>query len=181
MKRGEELLRSSKRTYVLDATPVIHFSKIGRLNLILDICNAFVTKEVYNETVVRGENFPESVAIKESVESGSLKVYEVKTENRVKALLKYPEIHKGEAETIVAAEELGGTAIMDDKEARVIAKIYNVNTASGCLFLLFRLFKLRKMDANEAKSVLEGLINSGLRLDPETLLEAYRKIEQRDM
>ena len=181
MKLGEQPSRSSKPIYVLNATPVIHFSKIGRLNKILEVCEAFITKEVHDETVVRGERFPESLAIKEAVNSGRLKVYEVLAENCVKALLKYREIHKGEAETIVAAEELGGTAIIDDKEARVIAKVYNVKTALGCLFLLFRLLKLGKIDTSEAKRVLEELVNSGLHLDPESLLEACRRIEQREL
>jgi predicted nucleic acid-binding protein len=179
MKLGKEPLRSSKPIYVFNATPVIHFSKIGSLNLILEICDAFITTEVYLETVTRGENFPDSLAIEEAVKSGRLKVYEVKMENTVKTLLKHGEIHKGEVETIVAAKELEGTAIIDDEEARVIAKVYNVKAAPGCLFLLFRLLKLRKIDTSEAKNMLERLIKSGLHLDPETLLEAYRRIEQR--
>jgi len=181
MKRGEQPLTNCKPIYVLDATILIHFSRLGRLDLILDVCGAFITREVYHETVVKGENFPDSLAIKEAVDSGRLKVYEVKTEDPIKVLLRYPEIHRGEAETIVAAKQLDGTAIIDDKEARVIAKVYNVGSAPGCLFLLFRLLRLRKIDANEARSILEQLVSSGLHLDSETLLKAYRKIEQRDL
>jgi predicted nucleic acid-binding protein len=178
MKHGVELLNSNKPIYILNATPIIHFSKIGRLNQILDICNAFIAKEIYIETVIKGDKYPDSLLIKKAVESGTLKVYEIKMQNEIKSLLKYPEIHRGEAETIVTAKELKGIAILDDEEARTIAKVFQVKTEPGCLFLLFRLLKLSKIDAIEAKMLLEALIKSGLYLDPEVLLKVYKKIEQ---
>ena len=176
MKLGEPHSRRTKPTYVLNATPIIHFSKIGMLDLILEICDAFITEEVYREAVVRGEGFPDSAIIREAVEKGKLKVYHVRTEGMINKLLRHGEIHRGEAETIVAAKELDGTAIIDDAEARTVAKAYNVKVAPGCIFLIFRLLKLGRIKADEAEDMIEKLVKSGLYLDPETLLNAYRKI-----
>jgi len=160
MKLGEPHSRRTKPTYVLNATPIIHFSKIGMLDLILEICEAFITEEVYRE----------------AVEKGKLKVYHVRTEGMINKLLRHGEIYRGEAETIVAAKELNGTAIIDDAEARTVAKAYNVKVAPGCIFLIFRLLKLGRIKADEAEDVIEKLVKSGLYLDPETLLNAYRTI-----
>lgn len=178
MKRGVKLLKNIKSIYVLNATPIIHFSKIGKLEQILELCNAYISKEVYMEVVERSETHPDSLIVKEAVESGKLKVYQIKKESDIQILLKFPEIHRGEAETIIAAKELKGFAIIDDAEARVIAKVLKVKTEPGCLFLLFRLLKFKKIDQFQAKNMLEDLIKSGLYLDVEVLLRAYKKIDQ---
>jgi len=176
MKPGEKLLKRDKPAYVLDATATIHLAKITMLNLTLEICNAYITREVYAEAVERGGAHPDALVIKDAIESGRLKVYDIKDKRLLEALLRHPEIHVGEAETITAARELGGLAVIDEKEARVIANLYKVKTAPGCLFLLFRLLKLRKITINEAEETLEKLLTSGLYLDPLTLLTARKKL-----
>jgi len=163
---------------VLNATPIIHFSKIGRLNQLLELFNAYIAREVYMEIVERGENYPDSLVVKQAVENGRLRVYHIKTENDVEILLKFQEIHRGEAETIIAAKELGGIAIIDDEEARTVARVFNIKNEPGCLFLLFKLIKVLKMDQVQAKEILEELLKSGLYLDSEVLLRAYKKIEK---
>ncbi len=54
-------------------------------------------------------------------------------------------MHMGEAETLAAAKELNGFAIVDETEARTIAKAYGVKTRTGTLFLLFRLLALKRI------------------------------------
>lgn len=178
MKHGVVFLKNLKPIYVLNATPVIHFSKIGKLNQILDLCKAYIAEEVFLEVVERGNRYPDSLSIKEAINKGNLKVYQIKNQNYVKLLLRFPEIHKGEAETLIAAKELNGVAIIDDNNARIIAKILNIKAETGCLFLLFRLLKLKKINKIQAKKMLEDLIGSGLYLNPELVLKTYKKIEQ---
>lgn len=170
-------MKKNKPIYVLNATPIIHFAKISKLNLILEICEAYITHEVYFE-VTKKKNFSNSLIAIDTVKSGKLKVYDVKDKEFVQKLLRHPEIHKGEAETIVAAKELEGIAIIDDKEARSIAKLYKVKTAPGCLFLLFRLLKLKKIRSQGTYKMLEELVHSGLYLDSITLLKARKRIEK---
>jgi len=158
-----------KPIYVLDATPIIYFAKIGKLDLILDICDARITVEVYSETVEKGGEHADSVKIKDAIRRGKMKVYGVKRERIVKALLRHAEIHLGEAETIAASKELDGLAVIDEEEARTIARMYGVRTAPGTLFLLFRLLRLKKMDVSDAEVMLTDLVTSGLYLDSRTL------------
>jgi predicted nucleic acid-binding protein len=175
-KLGEKRLRSSEPVYVLDATPVIHFAKIEKLRLVLGICKAYVTREVYREAVERGGERPDALMIRDAIERGELKVHDVQDRKVVEMFLRHPEIHVGEAETLAAAKELDGFAVVDEAEARSIAKSYGIRTRTGTIFLLFRLLALKLIEPTECESVLEELVQSGLYIDARTLIRAKRKI-----
>lgn len=169
-------MRSSEPIYVLDATPVIHFAKIEKLSLVLGICKAYATREVYRETVERGEGRPDALVIRDSVAREELKVYDVQDRNLVKMFQRHPGIHMGEAETLAAAKELNAFAIVDEAEARATAKAYGVKTRAGTLFLLFRLLTLEHIEATECEGILDELVESGLYIDSHTLIRAKQKI-----
>ena len=171
-------MRSSKPVYVLDATPIIHFAKIDRLRLVLGICEAYMMREVYRETVERGEGRPDATVVRDSVEHGELKVYDVRDRNVVKMFRRHPEMHMGEAETLAAAKELNAFAIVDEAEARTVAKAYGVKTRTGTLYLLFRLLALKRIDSPECESILDELVESGLYIDSHTLIRARQKLKQ---
>jgi predicted nucleic acid-binding protein len=177
-KLGEKRLRSSRPIYVLDATPIIHFAKIDRLTLVLGICEAYATREVYRETVERGQGRPDATVIQDAVERAELKVYDVRDRNLVKMFQRHPEIHMGEAETLAAAKELNAFAIVDEAEARTIAKAYGVKTRTGTLFLLFRLLALKRIEFAECERTLDELVESGLYIDSHTLIRAKQKLKQ---
>jgi predicted nucleic acid-binding protein len=175
-KLGEKRLRSSEPVYVLDATPIIHFAKINKLRLVLTICKAHIMRAVYEETVERGEAKPDAIVISDAIESGALRVYDVRDRKIVKMFLRHPEIHLGEAETLAAAKELNGFAIVDEAEARATAKTYGLQTKTGTLFLLFKLLALKRITSTECETILDVLAQSGLYLDSHTLLGAKQKI-----
>ena len=175
---GEKHLRSSRPVYVLDATSVIHFAKIEKLALVLDTCKAYVTREVYRESVENGGGRPDATVIRDLTESGRLKVYDVRNPHLAEALQRHPEIHVGEAETLAAAKELNGLAVVDEAEARAIAKAYGIQTRTGTLFLLFRLLTLNRIRATECLKILDQLVESGLYVDSHTLTRARRRIEE---
>jgi len=174
-------LGSSEAVYALDATAIIHFAKIEKLSLILGICKAYIAREAYRETVERGEAKPDAMVIRDAIERGKLNVYDVRDRSLVRALQRHPEIHMGEAETLVAAKELDAPAIVDEAEARVIAKTYGVTTRTGTLFLLFKLLSLKRIDATECEGILDELVESGLYIDSRTLIRARQKIERKSL
>ena len=167
---------SGKPVYVLDATPVIHFAKIGKLGLISEICEAVLVGEVFRE-VTAGE-YPDAYLVRDLVEQGALRVYDAVDRSTVDALLRSQGIHLGEAETLAAAKTLCGLAVLDDAEARAVAEVYGINAAPGTLFLLFKLISSRVVGAEEAEEMLESLVNHGLYLDPRTLLRAKSKLKE---
>ena len=169
-------MKRSVPSYVLDATPIIHFAKINKLALVLTICDAHMTREVFKETVERGQGKPDATLIHDAVERGELKVYDVRNRNAVKMLQRHPEMHIGEAETLAAAKELNAFAIVDEAEARAVAKAYGIKTRTGTLFLLFRLLVLKLVDATECERMLDDLVESGLYIDSQTFIRAKQKI-----
>ena len=177
-KLGEKRL-SSDPVYVLDATPIIHFAKVDKLNLVLAICRAYITKEVYKETVERGGARPDAMMVRDAIERGNLRVYDIHDRSLVMALQRHPEIHAGEAQTIAAAKELNGSAIIDEAEARAVAKTYVVRTRTGTLFLLFRLLSSERIDARACEAMLDELVESGLYVDSRTLIRARQKIREK--
>ena len=150
-----------KPIYVLDATALIYLTRIGKLKLIPDICEAHIAAEVYSEVVEKGERYPDSLIVGDAVGSGEINIHRIKNERLVHSLMRHPEIHRGEAETLAAAKELNGIAVIDEKEARVIARAYRVNAVPGTLFILFRLLKLKKISADEAEEMLESCLPLG--------------------
>jgi predicted nucleic acid-binding protein len=144
---------------------------------VLRTCRAFTTVEVYRE-VVGSDTYADSLVIKDSVEAGILNIYKVVDTAAVETLMRHPEIHRGEAETMVAARELTGSAVIDDGAARAIAKLYGLHVVPGTLFLLFRLLRLGLMDAGEAEKTLKALVSCGLYLDARTLVRAEEKLRE---
>lgn len=171
-------MRNRKPTYVLDATPLIHFAKIGKLSLILDICEAYITREVYRETVERGGGAPDATVIRDAVGRRELKIYEIRDRRIVGTLQRHAEIHTGEAETLAAAKELGALAVVDEAEARAIAKTYGIPTGTGTLFLLFRLVMTKQIETQTCLSILDQLVESGLYIDAQTLMRARNRIKE---
>lgn len=167
----------NKPIYVLDATSLIHLARVGKLTLIKEICDAYIAPEVYRETT-QNINYPDSFITKDQVKSGTIKLIENLDPRQLAALTRHPGIHQSEAETIVAAKELGGVAVLDDAEARALAQVHGINYASGTLFLLFRFLSLKLLTVDETEKTLSDLITSGLYLDLKTYHRAMEKINE---
>jgi len=176
-KRGGKHLRDDEQTLILDATPLIYFAKIGKLENVLRTCRAFIAEEVYGE-VAGSDMYADALVIRDMVEAGILNIYKVVDAAAVETLMRHPEIHRGEAETLVAARELTGSAVIDDGGARAVAKLYGFRVVPGTLFLLFRLLRLGLIDAGEAEMMLNELVSCGLYLDARTLVRAEERLRE---
>ena len=161
---------------VFDSTPLIYLAKTSLLEAALESCEAYTTKSVIKETT-ENNDYPDAITIKDSVEKRLLKIHSP-GEAKVKALTRHNEIHLGEAEVLASAEELGAYAIIDDKEARSVAELYNIRTHPGTLYVLFRLVAMRKLDAEVAEEKLDQMVDAGLYLDPRTLIAAKKKLRK---
>jgi len=113
------------------------------------------------------------------MERGKLRIYNIRNRGLVRALQRHPEIHLGEAETIAVAKELNAFAVIDEVEARAVARTYGVKTRTGTLFLLFKLRSLGRIDARACERILDELVESGLYIDSHTLLRAKQKIVEK--
>jgi predicted nucleic acid-binding protein len=164
----------TKPRHVFDSTPLIYLAKSGLIDAALETCEAYTTNSVIKETT-ENTGYPDSFTIKDSLEKRLLRIHSP-SEVKVKALRRHTEVHVGEAEVLASADELGAYAIIDDKEARAVAELYNIRTHPGTLYILFRLVALRKLDAVAAEEKLDQMVDAGLYLDPRTLIAAKNKL-----
>ena len=141
---------------VSDTSPLIALAKIEKLDILeYDIV---IPKAVFNETTE-----PEKEYMKELYEWGKDKVVRVKNREAVEYLELM--LDKGEAETIVLAEELHGNAVLiDDSKARRIATVRGLKVI-GTIGVL--LDAKRKGLIRELKPLLDELTKKKIRISKE--------------
>lgn len=163
--------RSKKTTLILDATPLIYLCKSNLakyLKVLADDYKLCTTPEVYQEVYTKGlqKQVAEIEALKDLFQGGLVQVLperreEINPENVNKfESLKSSGLHMGEVTIIRAAISIGGTAIMDDKRARSVARSVGVDLA-GTVNLVVELVKLKAISKSVAKEGIKRMINEG--------------------
>jgi predicted nucleic acid-binding protein len=118
MSKPCDELSKDNMIIVSNAGPIIALARIGKLDLLKQFKQIFISKEVYEEVVVKGEGKPGSTEVKDS---NWFITKEVKNTLAVESLT--IELEKGEAETIILALELNAELVLiDESIARDIAK-----------------------------------------------------------
>lgn len=109
-------------TVVCNATPLINFAVINRLDVLQAMfCQIVIPQAVYDETT--GLGFPGSQVVLQAIASGWLQVRPVST----MASAIPPELDDGEREAIALALETGEQRILlDEREARQIAQSFGL-------------------------------------------------------
>lgn len=117
---------------VVNATPLINFASINRLDILQSLFSEIVVPfHVWDEVVTNGSKYETSKIIKLAK---FVKVRKADDELLYKTLL--VDINRGEAEAIVLALEINAELIiLDEKEARNFAEYYGLNFTGtvGCL------------------------------------------------
>ena len=109
---------------VSNSSPLICLAKIGHLDLLKYFFDEIIVPEaVYNECVTEGKDKEDA---KEIEKAEWIKVATIRDKNLKKALTIF--LDEGEAEAIVLAlEESADFILLDDYEAREIARNYGLN------------------------------------------------------
>lgn len=160
---------------VCNASPIIGLSMLGLLNLLYEMFEVYIPKEVYNEIALAKEGYATGKnELIESVKRGQIKIYEVKDQDLVNKL--YGHLHKGELETVVAAKEMNLTyVIIDEKSARGFAKTFFLKPI-GILGVLQRAKELKKID--KLKPCLDILRDNGFRISNKLYYDLLKKVDE---
>ncbi len=144
-----------KGLIVSNATPVIAFSRINRLDLFQEIAGEImIPREVSRELYEH-----ERADVPALKRSHWIKVKKVKAQADVELLL--PSLDKGEAEVIILSKELGaGLVIIDELTARKVAIMMGLPII-GTVGLLFYAKKMGVI--KEVKPHLDEMIRQGIR------------------
>lgn len=144
---------------ICDSSTLILLEKIKLLELILKRDEVIISKEVYEEVVLRGKEMkhPDSYEIEKKVKKDLIKIVEIKDKNKFKEIKEIFNLAKSETEAIVLLHEgRGDIAALDDLKAMkycVYSKIPFVTTIN----LLLNYFDKKLISKNKAKDMIKNL------------------------
>ena len=157
-----------KGVIVSNATPIIAFSRINRLDLFQQVTGAIVIpQEVEKE--LYGHRRTDVPALNRS---NWIKVRKVKSQADVELLL--PSLDQGEAEVIVLSKELGaGLVIIDELTARKVAIMMGLPVIGAAGLLMHA---KRTGLTKEVKPLLDDMILKGIRYKESFYREVLKSI-----
>ncbi len=158
---------------VANSTPLIHLSRIGRLELLSDLYDTvIITEGVHREVVVRGLELgkPEapriSTAVGDWIEVAHLEGAEVGMAADIAAV---GWIGGPEAESIMLAEGRTMPLIMDDLAARRVAAARGV-ALKWTLTVVLEAVATEVLRPAEGMNVVRELVRSGLHVRPTIII-----------
>ena len=162
---------------VADASPLICLSKIGRLRLLRHLYNvAAIGPVVKEEVVVRGRAI--RAAEVRHVEQGLQEkwIKEIQPNARERSLtariLKNTHLDEGEAQSLALAKHRKLAVILDDKEARLMAELMDIEYL-GTAGVLLKAFVEGQMSFDELEVAVRDL-GKVMWLSPDVVTEILR-------
>lgn len=155
---------------VFDTTCLSHHARADRLDMLREL---LVDRECWTTEVVRDElragaaKYPD---LARALDLSWLHVSPQDLETEVARLAKWARRvgtvgtqHLGEASVLACAEQLGGIAITDDREAVRVARAHGL-AAHGTVWLLACACRDGKLTIVAAGNVIDALVETGMRL-----------------
>lgn len=123
-----------------NTSPIIALAKIGRLKLLKDLYGTIlISPFVKTESADKGKELgaPDALEIERAINEGWIKVTELtKRQNHtIHRLVSEARIGFGEAGALTLAKDKGIPVILDDKEARALAKSWDLERTSTVIVL----------------------------------------------
>jgi len=150
---------------ILDASPLIHLTKIGKLEDIIGLFDyIIISNAVYKEVIEEGikAGYTDATLILNYLKNNKIK--KIKVANPDPLLKEY--LHPGESESIQLANSLKIILVIDEKKGRLIAeqkRIEFLTTADVLLLLLKeRIINFDFFKKNLAKYSADGWLGADL-------------------
>ncbi len=163
---------------VLNSTPLIYLAKVKVLNLLEKLPEKLVVPlSVHEEVVVRGKRrgMPDAILVEKIVDRGVIELRTARDKKFLRTLLEIPRLHEADAEVLVLARELRGTAILDDEKARAVADVNDIPNR-GTAYLLLRLRKLGLLTGKNVRQKIDEMIKLGWRCSTEVYTEILKHV-----
>ena len=166
---------------IIDSSPLIIFSKIGRFDLLQKICNHVqITPSVYSE-VMEGskKNCIETNIIQELVEKKDITIIEADKDSQkdIKKIMLVYNIDNGEAESIISALNLKHEEILlDEISARIAAKSAGI-APIGSLRVLSLTYLKNIITKEEAKKLVLEMLESRYRFSSKIIAKFYNALD----
>lgn len=162
------------RLIVSDSSPLIYFSKVGKLRLLEKLYDEIVIPEaVYAEVVIEAREKPGVNQIKRAKTEGWLKLEKVATDIDFES----EGIEKVDAEVISLARKLNAPLLTNDRALAVRAKSHGVSVKWLTLVLIDAV-RQHALSPEEAQRVLIDLVRAGLRVRSEVIVMVLKMIDE---
>lgn len=162
---------------VSNASPLIYFARVGRMDLLLKLFEKIIIEEEVKREVVdsgKREGYADATLIEESILGGSIVVKRVKNPIETGII----GLHKGEINTIALARELKcEEVLMDEEDARAVARVFGL-FPRGCLYVLKQSMDRKSISDREAVGLLDDVVSSGFRLSAKYYLEFLKSLKK---
>ena len=161
---------------VVDASVLIHLSRIGRFHLIKSLYEDIaICQSVYGEVVERGWGLPGSLETDRAAHEGWIRVLDVVNKWKTREIAKEYGIQIANAETVQLAREINPDFVLaDEEEIRRLVEEDGLKIR-GCLGILIDGVRKKLIPISEAKKGVEELRTSGYRIS-NAILKAFHEI-----
>ena len=155
-----------------DASPLILFAKIGRLNLLMQLFSEIIIPIQVRDEVIKHDDESSSLIISE-IENEWIKVEEVELSPEISNMGEKLGLHRGEMYAISLAMHLGIREFLaDDKMARVAARMSGLMSI-GCLGVVVKAYETDVITRDDAIESIQRLVKAGLWVSPEVLAHVF--------
>ena len=165
--------------WVFDATPLIYLAKVDRLTLVQHLEASCVIPElVYAEVVEDGleEGYPDARRIERSVDAEMFDVISVGATRILSRLRTNDSLSDADAAVLACADAHDGVAVMDETYGRDVAAAEGITTR-GTAYLILKLTKEGAISADEARTVVDAMIDTGWYCAPDVYSKIIQKLE----
>ena len=165
---------------VSDSTPLIQLAKAGRLDLLFSLYNKIlITEDVYGEVVEEGLILEKEDAVIINKHIGKRIQIKNPGSSSMHIIRKYS-IHKGEAGSILLAQETNALLLMNERDGRNAAKSEGIKV-KGSIGILFDALKKGVIDREEALRILSMFSEAPQEfwIEPDIIKVAMEKINNK--
>ena len=165
--------------WIFDATPLIYLAKVDRLALVKQLeVSCVIPERVYEEVVTTGldEGYPDARRIERSVDAGQFDVVTVEPTPVLSRLQTNDSLSDADIAVLACAEAHNGVAIMDETYGRDVAAAEGITTR-GTVFLILKLAKQGAISIDEARIVIDAMIDEGWYCAPDVYTRIVEKLE----
>ncbi|PSQ50744.1 DUF3368 domain-containing protein [Halobacteriales archaeon SW_6_65_15] len=167
-------------TLVFDATPLNYLGKIDRLDVVADLDrNLVVPGRVYKEVVGEGmkHDYADAKRINALGRDGTIKQQAFEKNDQFEQLVQSTPLSPADVAVILLADELEGTAVLDEDYGRTVAETEGVETR-GTAYLVLSRVKDGEMEPEDAREIIDGMLDAGWYCSTDLYSKILRKLEE---
>ena len=165
--------------WIFDATPLIYLAKVERLSLTQYVDKPRVIPErVYEELVQTGleAGYPDARRIERHVASNLFDVVSVESTPLLSRLRTNEKLSDADVAVLAHTDAHDGVAIMDETYGRDVAASEGIPTR-GTAYLVLKLAKQEAIDVEDARSLIDAMIDAGWYCSPGVYTKIVRTLE----